>query len=73
MEGYLQDNKKSRMIFVSNFSSVNGMEFDQVVIVVSQLEYFLQHYLLQAISRCTFDLTLVLLPKGKEDIKKGVL
>ena len=73
MEEYLQDNKKSKMIFASNFWSVNGMEFDHVVIVVSQSEYFLQHYLPQAISRCTFDLTLVLLPKEKEDTKKGLL
>ena len=73
MAGYLQNNKKSRMIFTSNFRSVNGMEFDHVVIVVSQVEHFLQHYLPQVISRCTFDLTLVLLPKEKEDTKKGLL
>ena len=71
--GYLQDNKKSRMILTGSFWNVNGMEFDHVVIVVSQSEYFLQHYLPQAISRCTFDLTLVLLPKEKEDTKKGLL
>ena len=71
MEKYLQDNKKSRIIFTSNFWSVNGMEFDHIVIVVSQSEYFLQHYLPQAISRCTLDLTLVLLPKEKEDTKEG--
>ena len=72
-EGDLQDNKKSRMIFASNLWSVNGMEFHHVVIVVSQSEYFLQHYLPQAISRCTFDLTLVLLPKEKEDGKERPL
>ena len=48
------------------------MEFDHVVIV-SQSEYFLQHYLPQAISRCTFDLTLVLLPNEKEDTKEGII
>ena len=70
MEGYLQDNKKSKMIFTSNFWSVNGLEFDHVVILVNQSEYFLQHYLPQAISRCTYDLTLVLLPKEKENTKE---
>ena len=72
IEGYLENSKKSKMIFVSNFWSVNGMEFDHVVIV-SQSEYFLQHYLPQAISRCTFDLTLVLLPNEKEDTKEGII
>ena len=70
MEGYLQENKKSKMIFASNFRSVNGMEFDHVVIIVSQSEYFVQHYLPQAISRCTYDLTIVLLPKEKFDTKE---
>ena len=69
MERYLQENNKSKMVFASNFRSVNGMEFDRVVIIVRQAEYFLQHYLPQAISRCTFDLTLVLLPKENESTK----
>ena len=73
IEWYLQENKKSNMIFASNFWSVNGMEFDHVVIMVSQSEYFLQHYLPQAISRCTLDLTLVLLPKEKENTEEGPL
>ena len=49
------------------------MEFDHVVIIVSRSEHFLQYYLPQAISRCTFDLTLVLLPQEKENTKKGSL
>ena len=49
------------------------MEFDHVVIFVSQAEYFLQHYLPQAISRCTLDLTLVLLPKENGNTKEGLL
>ena len=73
MEKYLQENKKSKMIFASNFCNVNGMEFDHVVIIVSRSEYYLQHYLPQAISRCTFDLTLVVLPQEKENTKKGPL
>ena len=73
MERYLQEKEKSKMIFASNFRSVNGMEFDHVVIFVSQSEYFLQHYLPQAISRCTLDLTLVLLPKENGNAKEGLL
>ena len=69
MERYLQENNKSKMVFASNFRSVNGMEFDHVVIIVRQAEYFLQHYLPQAISRCKFDLTLVLLPNENESTK----
>ena len=47
------------------------MEFDHVVIVVSLSEYYLKYYLPQAISRCTYDLTLVLLPKDETNRKIG--
>ena len=73
IRNYLQKNEQSKMLFCSNFCSVNGMEFDHVVIVVDQSEYYLKYYLPQAISRCTYDLTLVLLPKGKINIKKRSL
>ena len=48
------------------------MEFDRVVIIISQSEHFLQHYLPQAMSRCKSDLTLVLLPKENENAKGGI-
>ena len=67
IEEYLRE-KSSKMIFSSNFCRVNGMEFDHVVIVVSQSEYYLQYYLPQVISRCTYDLTIVLLPKDEMEI-----
>ena len=70
---YLQQNKQSKMVFFSNFFSVNGMEFDHVIIVVSQSEYYLKYYLPQAISRCTYDLTLILLPDDKMIVKSGSL
>ena len=70
---YLQKSKKSKMIFFSNFFSVNGMEFDHVIVVVNQSEYYLKYYLPQAISRCTYDLTLVLLPDENIIAKGGLL
>ena len=70
MEAYLRKNSKFKMVFCSNLCSVNGMEFDHVVIVVSLSEYYLKYYLPQAISRCTYDLTLVLLPKDEVNTKK---
>ena len=69
---FLQKDWQSKTILSSNVSRVNGLEFDHVVIVVSQAEYYLKYYLPQAISRCTYDLTIILLPKGKLDIKEQV-
>ena len=71
MKVYLRKNSKFKMVFSSNICSVNGMEFDHVVIVVSLSEYYLKYYLPQAISRCTYDLTLVLLPKDETNRKIG--
>ena len=71
IEKYLQKTKQSKMIFSSNVRRVNGMEFDHVIIVVSHSEY-LKYYLPQAISRCAFDLTLIMLPKDKMTSKKGM-
>ena len=73
IEVYLKRKKYSKMVFSSNFLSVNGMEFDHVVIVVSQSDYYLKYYLPQVISRCTYDLTFVLLPKDKIQKEKGFL
>ena len=70
---YLQKNQQSKVIFCSNFCRVNGMEFDHVIIAVSQSEYYLKYYLPQVISRCTYDLTLVLLPKDKIHTRRGPL
>ena len=70
---YLRNNTKSKMIFASNFQSVNGMEFDHVVIFVSQSNKLLKYYLHQVISRCTYDLTFVMLPKEKEDRKRWLI
>ena len=69
IETYLNKKKESRMIFCSSYRSVNGMEFDHVVIVVSQSEYYLKYYMPLAISRCTYDLTFVLLPKDESSIE----
>ena len=61
------------MIFSSNFRSVNGMEFDNVVILASQSEYFLKYHLPQVIRRCTYHLTFVSLPKERDSTKQGYL
>ena len=66
IEEYLKKERHSKMVLTSNFRSVNGMEFDHVIVFPSYLEYYLKFYLPQVISRCTYNLKLVLLPNGKE-------
>ena len=67
---YLHKKKQPKIIFSSNFRIVNGMEFDHVIIVASQSEYYLKYYIPRAMSRRTYDLNFVLLPKEKIDETK---
>ena len=68
-EEYLE-NKEARMVFVTNFRSVNGMEFDNVLILLNRSEYYLKHFLPQMISRCNCNLNFILLPKENESVKR---
>ena len=72
IERYLEaERNPSKMIFSGNFRSVNGLEFDHVLIFTNYSEYYLKHYLPQVITRCTYNLKLVLLPKEKRCFKNG--
>ena len=68
-EEYLE-NKETRTVFVTNFRSVNGMEFDNVLILLNRSEYYLKHFLPQMISRCNCNLNFILLPKENESVKR---
>ena len=69
-EEYLE-NKETRLVFLSNFRNVNGMEFENVLILLNHSEYYLKHYLPQMISRCNCNLNFILLPQEKQPIKKS--
>ena len=63
---YIRNDRPGNTILSSSFRRVNGMEFDHVVIFVSYLEYYLKYYLPQVISRCTYDLNFIFLPKENQ-------
>ena len=69
---FLEEDKEitSEMVLSSCFHNVNGMEFDFVILLLTYSEYYLKYYLPQAMSRCSYDLSLVFLPKPKQNIKK---
>ena len=71
-EFFEEEDKKTKVVLSSNFRSVNGLEFDHVMIFANYSEYYLKFYLPQVISRCTYDLKFVLLPKERQDTKKSI-
>ena len=62
---------------ITNFQYVRGMEFENVIVVVDPDEYYLKHYIPEAITRCTTNLYLMLLEdknkKKKEETMKGIV
>ena len=67
-EEYLE-NKESRLVLLSNFRNVNGMEFENVLILLNRSEYYLKHYLPQMISRCNCNLNFIVLPQENSLLK----
>ena len=65
------ESKETRLVLLSNFRNVNGMEFENVLILLNRSEYYLKHYLPQMISRCNCNLNFILLPQEKQPIKKS--
>ena len=62
---------------ITNFQYVRGMEFENVIVVVEPDEYYLKHYIPEAITRCTTNLYLMLLEdknkRKKEETVKGIV
>ena len=61
--------KENIYTLVTNFRHVRGMEFENVIVLVDPEEYFLKHYLPEAIARCTSNLSLIM-PQDKSISKK---
>ena len=72
IEEYFEaEDRQIKVVFLTNFSSVNGLEFDNVIIFTNYSEYYLKQYLPQVISRCTYNLKIVLLPIERIIAKSG--
>ena len=64
IEEYFEaEDSQTKVVFLSSFSSVNGLEFDHVIIFANYSEYYQKQYLPHVISRCTYNLKIVLLPR----------
>ena len=62
-EDFKYDNEKS--VLVCNFSSFRGLEHSNIVIAIDHDIYCVQHYLVEAMARCTNNLAFVVLEKSE--------
>ena len=61
LEAFIQEPMQRNKVMVTHFRHVNGMEFDNLIIVFEKDEYFLRHYIPLCISRCSSNLSILVL------------
>ena len=54
----------NRSILVCSYLTFRGLEHPEITIIVDRDIYFLQHYLVESLARCTSKLTVVVLQKS---------
>lgn len=54
---------KGKSILVCSYPKFRGLEHSRITVVINRDIYFLQHYLVEAISRCTSHLDLIVMEK----------
>ena len=58
VEKYLT-NTNDYMVLVSSYATVTGLEFAEVLLILEKDEYYLKHYISEAITRCTSHLSIL--------------
>ena len=66
LEAFIQKPMQRNKVMVTHFRHVNGMEFDNLIIVFEKNEYFLRHYIPLCISRCSSNLSILVLSDMKQ-------
>ena len=53
-----------KSIFVCSYRKIRGLEFASVTVLIDRDIYFVQHYLVETLARCTTKLSVVVLPES---------
>ena len=61
IETFITTNVTNNSVLLANFAEISGMEFENLVIIFSKDEYYLRHFIPLCISRCTCDLSIILI------------
>ena len=57
------------MVLVNNYNCVKGLEFSEVLLILDADEYHLKQFIPEAMARCMNDLSILVRPKHKQNIK----
>ena len=70
-----QDKQKREIqeVLVTDFRSVKGLEFSDVLLLLNENEYHCRHFIPEAITRCMSKLSILLVPCHKEFNQSGTI
>ena len=61
---YKEFQSSNKSILICSYPAFRGLEYSRITVLIDRDIYFLQHYLVEMISRCTSELFVVVLQKG---------
>ena len=62
VETFLASRSDKNIVLVNSYDTVKGLEFSDVVLILEKNEYYLKHYIPEAITRCTSNLSVLIRP-----------
>ena len=63
----------SNAVFVNNYNTVKGLEFSDVLLILDANEYHLKQFIPEAMARCMSNLTILIKPKPKDQLKSDTV
>ena len=61
---YKEFQSSSKSILICSYPAFRGLEYSRITVLIDRDIYFLQHYLVEMLSRCTSELFIVVLQKS---------
>ena len=61
------------VVLISNYNSVKGLEFSEVLLILETDEYYLKQFSPEAMSRCMNDLTILVRSTPKDNLKSDTV
>ena len=60
-----QDKQKEELVLLTDYRCVKGLEFPNVLLLLNEEEYYLKHFIPEAITRCMSNLSILLVSSYK--------
>ena len=61
-----QHKQKEGLVLVADYRCVKGLEFSNVLLLLNEHEYYLKHFIPEAMTRCMSNLSILIVPRNKE-------